>query len=53
MVAGNGLEPLNPEGADLQSAAIATMRTRHVKERIYCIDMGNEASKKPMAISDA
>ena len=27
MVGGGGLEPPNPEGADLQSAAIATMRT--------------------------
>ena len=26
-VGGGGLEPPNPEGADLQSAAIATMRT--------------------------
>ena len=31
MVAGLGLEPRNPEGEDLQSSAIATMRTRHVK----------------------
>ena len=29
MVGGGGLEPPNPEGADLQSAAIATMRTSH------------------------
>ena len=28
-VGGGGLEPPNPEGADLQSAAIATMRTSH------------------------
>ena len=27
LVGGGGLEPPNPEGADLQSAAIATMRT--------------------------
>ena len=27
VVGGGGLEPPNPEGADLQSAAIATMRT--------------------------
>ena len=29
-VGGGGLEPPNPEGADLQSAAIATMRTSQV-----------------------
>ena len=29
LVGGGGLEPPNPEGADLQSAAIATMRTSH------------------------
>ena len=29
IVGGGGLEPPNPEGADLQSAAIATMRTSH------------------------
>ena len=29
-VGGGGLEPPNPEGADLQSAAIATMRTSHL-----------------------
>ena len=29
VVGGGGLEPPNPEGADLQSAAIATMRTSH------------------------
>ena len=28
-VGGGGLEPPNPEGADLQSAAIAAMRTSH------------------------
>ena len=37
MVAGLGLEPRNPEGADLQSAAIATMRTRHVKLSLLLI----------------
>ena len=31
LVGGGGLEPPNPEGADLQSAAIATMRTSHVQ----------------------
>ena len=29
LVGGGGLEPPNPEGADLQSVAIATMRTSH------------------------
>ena len=34
LVGGGGLEPPNPEGADLQSAAIATMRTSHFVQ--YC-----------------
>ena len=34
-VGGGGLEPPNPEGADLQSAAIATMRT---SQRVFPIE---------------
>ena len=34
-VGGGGLEPPNPEGADLQSAAIATMRTSHLALNQY------------------
>ena len=35
LVGGGGLEPPNPEGADLQSAAIATMRT---SQRVFPIE---------------
>jgi hypothetical protein len=48
-----GCTACQPHLTGLPTARCATMRTRHVKERIYCIDTGDQASKKPMAISDA